>query len=329
MWSQSTTTWRLETQIGWGRFTVFLGWMWARSSRTSETINQRAAYAADITYGTNNGFGFDYLRDNMKFRIEDYTQRPHNYCIIDEVDSILIDEARTPLIIGPWRFGNLYFTIDAVIPLLLEEIDYVWMPSQRVDLTEEGISKVEDRLGVDNLYDPNNMVVLHHVNQALKAHHIFKRDKDYVVQGGKVVIVDEHTGRLMAGRRWSDGLHQAVEAKEKLKIENESQTYATITFQNYFRMYDKLAGMTGTETEAAEFANIRPRHLCDPTNVPIARDDQHDIVYLREDDKFRAVMEDIVESNKQGRPVLVGTTSVEKWRLCHACSSGPVSPMKP
>ncbi|MEC7240756.1 MAG: preprotein translocase subunit SecA [Myxococcota bacterium] len=281
---------------------------------------KRASYAADITYGTNNEFGFDYLRDNMKFRIEDYTQRPHNFCIIDEVDSILIDEARTPLIIsGPTNDSvDLYFTIDAVIPLLLEEIDYVSdAKSKGVDLTEEGISKVEDRLGIDNLYDPNNMVVLHHVNQALKAHHIFKRDKDYVVQGGKVVIVDEHTGRLMAGRRWSDGLHQAVEAKEKLTIENESQTYATITFQNYFRMYNKLAGMTGTaETEAAEFANIYDLDtFVIPTNVPIARDDQDDIVYLREDDKFRAVLEDIVESNKRGQPVLVGTTSVEKSEI--------------
>ena len=281
---------------------------------------KRAAYAADITYGTNNEFGFDYLRDNMKFRIEDYTQRPHNFCIIDEVDSILIDEARTPLIIsGPTNDSvDLYFTIDAVIPLLLEEIDYVSeAKSKGVDLTEEGISKVEDRLGVDNLYDPNNMVVLHHVNQALKAHHIFKRDKDYVVQGGKVVIVDEHTGRLMSGRRWSDGLHQAVEAKEKLTIENESQTYATITFQNYFRMYNKLAGMTGTaETEAAEFANIYDLDtFVIPTNVPISRDDQDDIVYLREDDKFRAVLEDIVEANQKGQPVLVGTTSVEKSEI--------------
>ena len=281
---------------------------------------KRAAYQADVTYGTNNEFGFDYLRDNMKFRIEDYCQRPHNYCIIDEVDSILIDEARTPLIIsGPTNDSvDLYFTIDAVIHLLLEEIDYVSdAKSKGVSLTDEGITKVEDRLGIDNLYDPHNMVVLHHVQQALKAHHIFKRDKDYVVQGGKVVIVDEHTGRLMDGRRWSDGLHQAVEAKEKLTIENESQTYATITFQNYFRMYDKLAGMTGTaETEAAEFANIYDLDtFVIPTNVPIERDDEHDIVYLREDDKFKAVLDDIVESNERGQPVLVGTTSVEKSEI--------------
>lgn len=281
---------------------------------------KRAAYQADITYGTNNEFGFDYLRDNMKFRIEDYCQRPHNYCIIDEVDSILIDEARTPLIIsGPTNDSvDLYFTIDAVIHLLLEEIDYVSdAKSKGVNLTDEGISKVEERLGIDNLYDPHNMVVLHHVQQALKAHHIFKCDKDYVVQGGKVVIVDEHTGRLMAGRRWSDGLHQAVEAKEKLSIENESQTYATITFQNYFRMYNKLAGMTGTaETEAAEFANIYDLDtFVIPTNVHIKRDDEHDIVYLREDDKFKAVLDDIVESNERGQPVLVGTTSVEKSEI--------------
>jgi len=304
-----------------GRIYRFLGMDVGKilSNERNDQI-KRASYAADITYGTNNEFGFDYLRDNMKFRIEDYTQRQHNYCIIDEVDSILIDEARTPLIIsGPTNDSvDLYFTIDAVIPLLLEEIDYVPDPKTKsVSLTDEGISKVEDRLGIDNLYDPHNMVVLHHVNQALKAHHSFKRDKDYVVQGGKVVIVDDNTGRLMPGRRWSDGLHQAVEAKEKLEIENESQTYATITFQNYFRMYNKLAGMTGTaETEAGEFANIYDLDtFVIPTNVPIARDDEHDIVYLREDDKFRAVLEDIVDANKRGQPVLVGTTSVEKSEI--------------
>ena len=220
---------------------------------------KRAAYAADITYGTNNEFGFDYLRDNMKFRLEDYTQRGHNFGIVDEVDSILIDEARTPLIIsGPTSDAvDKYFEIDAVIPLLQDEIDYVVDEKGRsVHPTDQGVDKIESKLGINNLYEPENMETLHHVNQALKAHCLFSRDKDYVVRDGEVVIVDENTGRLMAGRRWSDGLHQAVEAKERLKIQRESQTYATITFQNYFRMYDKLAGMTGTaETEAAELAN--------------------------------------------------------------------------
>jgi preprotein translocase subunit SecA len=281
---------------------------------------KRASYRSDITYGTNNEFGFDYLRDNMKFKIEDYTQREHAFAIVDEVDSILIDEARTPLIIsGPTNDSvDLYYTINDVVPLLQEEIDFQADEKSRgINLTDNGINKIEDKLGIDNIYDQQNMVVLHHVNQALKAHMMFKRDKDYVVQGGKVVIIDENTGRMMAGRRWSDGLHQAVEAKERLKIERESQTYATITFQNYFRMYEKLSGMTGTaETEAGEFADIYDLDtVVIPTNLPIARDDAHDIVYLREEDKFKAVMEDILECNKRGQPVLVGTTSVEKSEI--------------
>ncbi len=281
---------------------------------------KRASYAADVTYGTNNEFGFDYLRDNMKFRIEDYTQRGHNFGIVDEVDSILIDEARTPLIIsGPTNDSvDKYYLIDGVIPLLQNEIDFsVDEKGRSANLTDSGITKIEDKLGVDNIYDVQNMEVLHHVNQSLKAHTVFKRDRDYVVREGKVLIVDEHTGRLMHGRRWSDGLHQAIEAKEKLRIENESQTYATITFQNYFRMYDKLAGMTGTaETEAAEFANIYDLDtVIVPTNKPIARDDEHDIVYLRGEDKFNAVLTDILECNGRGQPVLVGTTSVEKSEI--------------
>ena len=281
---------------------------------------KRDAYAADITYGTNNEFGFDYLRDNMKFRIEEYVQRGHRFGIVDEVDSILIDEARTPLIIsGPTNVDvNMYYVIDGVVPMLEDELDFsVDEKSRRCDLTDSGVDKIEKKLGVDNIYDPHNMEVLHHVNQALKAHKVFKRDKDYVVRDGKCVIVDEHTGRLMHGRRWSDGLHQAVEAKEKLKVEAESQTYATITFQNLFRMYDKLAGMTGTAiTEAAEFMNIYELDTLEiPTNKPLIRDDSHDIVYRTQEEKFQFVLDDIVECNKRGQPVLVGTTSVEKSEL--------------
>ncbi len=281
---------------------------------------KRAAYAADVTYGTNNEFGFDYLRDNMKFRLEDMVQRGHHYAIVDEVDSILIDEARTPLIIsGPTNFPvDRYYLIDSVIPLLQNELDFVIDEKDRqVTLTDEGITKVERKLGIDNLYDPHNMEYLHHVNQALRAHMLYKRDKDYVVQDGKVIIVDEHTGRLMHGRRWSDGLHQAIEAKERLKVEPESQTYATITFQNYFRMYEKLAGMTGTaETEAAEFAKIYDLEvIVIPTNLPVIRVDEHDIVYRTEEEKFRAVLEDILAAHAKGQPVLVGTTSVDKSEI--------------
>jgi len=281
---------------------------------------KRAAYAADITYGTNNEFGFDYLRDNMKYSLEDYVQRGHNYAIVDEVDSILIDEARTPLIIsGPAESNTeLYNIVDALIPLLQVDEDFTLdEKSRNVTLTEGGIHKLERRLGVDNLYDDQNMIVLHHVNQSLKAHHLFKRDKDYVVKNGKVTIVDEHTGRLMDGRRWSDGLHQAVEAKEKVNVEAESQTYATVTFQNYFRMYDTLSGMTGTaETEAAEFAEIYDLEcVVIPTNKPIARLDAEDTVYKTQMEKFRAVLEDIKQANAKGQPVLVGTTSVEKSEI--------------
>ena len=281
---------------------------------------KREAYGSDITYGTNNEFGFDYLRDNMKFRAEDYAQRGHRFGIVDEVDSILIDEARTPLIIsGPTNDSvDKYFVIDQVVPLLQDELDYLVDEKGRsVHLTDAGVDKVETKLGIDNLYDPHNMEILHHVNQALKAHTVFKRDKDYVVREGKVVIVDEHTGRLMHGRRWSDGLHQAVEAKEKLRIENESQTYATITFQNLFRMYDKLAGMTGTaETEAPELANIYDLEVVVvPTNEPLIRDDEDDIVYRTQEEKFEMVLRDIVDCNERGQPVLVGTTSVEKSEL--------------
>jgi preprotein translocase subunit SecA len=281
---------------------------------------KQKAYNADITYGTNNEFGFDYLRDNMKFRIEEYVQRGHNFAIVDEVDSILVDEARTPLIIsGPARQDvDRYYVIDAVVPKLQAEIDYlVDEKSRSVQLTDSGVDRVEDRIGIDNLYDPNNMEVLHHVNQALKAHTLFKRDRDYVVQGGEVVIVDDNTGRLMPGRRWSDGLHQAVEAKEKVRVQPESQTYATITFQNYFRMYTKLAGMTATaDTEREEFQKIYNLDvLCVPTNKDVIRADEDDVVYKTQAEKFRAVLDEIEAVHERGQPALVGTVSVEKSEI--------------
>jgi len=281
---------------------------------------KKLAYASDVTYGTNNEFGFDYLRDNMKFREEDFVQRGHNFGIVDEVDSILVDEARTPLIIsGPASTDvERYHIIDGVIPLLQADIDYtVDEKSRSVNLTDSGVDRVEDRLGITNIYDAQNMEVLHHINQSLRAHTIFKRDRDYVVQSGKVVIVDEHTGRLMSGRRWSDGLHQAVEAKEKLEVEAESQTYASITFQNYFRMYTKLAGMTGTAvTEEEEFQQIYNLDVTVvPTNEPVVRDDVDDIVFKTQSEKYMAVLDDIAECNERGQPVLVGTVSVEKSEI--------------
>ncbi|ALC15898.1 protein translocase subunit SecA [Desulfuromonas soudanensis] len=296
---------------------------------------RKVAYGCDITYGTNNEFGFDYLRDNMKFALQDYVQRDLHFAIVDEVDSILIDEARTPLIIsGPSESSSeLYYDVNRIIPLLkkgelIEHRDGKIGPSTKeysgdytVDekaksaaLTEEGVTKVEKLLSIDNLYEPRHIEVLHHVNQALKAHALFKRDVDYVVKDGEVMIVDEFTGRLMPGRRWSDGLHQAVEAKEGVKIESENQTLATITFQNYFRLYDKLGGMTGTaDTEAAEFSEIYKLEVAViPTNSPMIRKDQSDVIYKTEKEKFRAVAEDIVVRYQSGQPVLVGTISIEK-----------------
>ncbi|MGE4543551.1 MAG: preprotein translocase subunit SecA [Pedobacter sp.] len=295
---------------------------------------RKEAYNCDITYGTNNEFGFDYLRDNMKFSLEDYAQRPLHFAIVDEVDSILIDEARTPLIIsGPSEASSeLYYSVNRIIPMLqkgelIESRDgrvgqtvreytgdfTVDEKAKSATLTEEGVAKVERLLGVENLYDPGNIEILHHVNQALKAHALFKRDVDYVVKDGEVMIVDEFTGRLMPGRRWSDGLHQAVEAKEGVKIESENQTLATITFQNYFRMYDKLAGMTGTaDTEAAEFNEIYKLDvMVIPTNRPLARVDMGDVIYKTTREKFQAVVEDIIQCHAKGQPVLVGTISIE------------------
>ncbi len=280
-------------------------------------VSRKEAYAADITYGTNNEYGFDYLRDNMKFNLEDYVQRELHFAIVDEVDNILIDEARTPLIIsGPAEESTQkYYSLNRVIPRLQREVDYAIDEKLRTaTLTEEGVAKVERILGVRNLYDPSEISTLHHVNQALKAHAVFKRDVDYVIKDGEVVIVDEFTGRLMPGRRWSDGLHQAVEAKEGVRIREENQTLASITIQNYFRMYDKLGGMTGTaDTEAVEFKKIYDLDVAViPPNRPMVRMDHPDVVYKTEREKFEAVIADILDCHERGQPVLVGTISVEK-----------------
>jgi preprotein translocase subunit SecA len=281
---------------------------------------RQVSYNSDITYGTNNEFGFDYLRDNMKYDFSQFVQRELNYAIVDEVDSILIDEARTPLIIsGPSEDStDKYYKIDKIIPKLQKETDYtVDEKARTVILTEEGNIKAEKLLGAGNLYDPANIELVHHILQGLKSYALFKRDVDYVVKDGEVIIVDEFTGRLMPGRRWSDGLHQAVEAKEGVKIASENQTLATITFQNYFRMYNKLAGMTGTaQTEAEEFAKIYNLDvLVVPTNQPMIRNDFPDMIYKSEKGKFNAVIQDIEENNGKGRPVLVGTISIEKSEL--------------
>ena len=275
------------------------------------------SYRCDITYGTNNEFGFDYLRDNMKFSADEFVQRELYYAIVDEVDSILIDEARTPLIIsGPSEEStDKYYRINRVIPQLIKEKDYtVEEKSRTVALTEAGVAKVERILKIDNLYDPRNVELVHHVNQALKAHVLFKKDVEYVVKNGEVIIVDEFTGRLMPGRRYSEGLHQALEAKEHVKVERENQTLATITFQNYFRMYKKLAGMTGTaDTEAVEFHKIYNLEvIVVPTNLPMIRKDYPDMIYKTEKEKFNAVIREIIDCHKRGQPVLVGTVSIEK-----------------
>ena len=281
---------------------------------------RRRVYAGDVVYATNNELGFDYLRDNMKFRLEEYVQRDFCYAIVDEVDSILIDEARTPLIIsGPSEeTTEVYYVVDKVIPRLAKEKDYTLDEKHRqVMLTEEGVRRVEQLLGVENLYEPAHFDLVHHVMQALKAHVLFKRDVDYVVKDGEVVIVDEFTGRLMPGRRYSDGLHQALEAKERLRVASENQTLATITFQNFFRIYPKLAGMTGTaETEASEFHKIYNLDVVViPPNRQMVRTDHPDIVYKTQAEKFKAVVGEIKELHEKGRPVLVGTISIEKSEL--------------
>ncbi|HVI95318.1 MAG TPA: preprotein translocase subunit SecA, partial [Anaeromyxobacter sp.] len=278
---------------------------------------RQRAYGSDVTYGQNNEFGFDYLRDNMKFRLQDYVQRELNFAIVDEVDSILIDEARTPLIIsGPSdESSDLYYRVNQVIPSMIRDADFtVDEKSRTIVMTDSGVEKMEKKLAVGNLYDPDSIETLHHVEQALRAHHLYRHEVDYVVKEGEVVIVDEFTGRLMPGRRWSDGLHQAIEAKEGVKIEAENQTLATISFQNYFRMYSKLAGMTGTaDTEAEEFAktyNIDV--LVIPTNRKNVRKDSEDVVYKTEGEKFNAICDEIEKRNAEGQPVLVGTVSVAK-----------------
>jgi len=324
-----------------GQIYRFLGLSVGVIQHDLDDLTRQRSYAADVTYGTNNELGFDYLRDNMKFELEAMVQRPHHFAIVDEVDSILIDEARTPLIIsGPSEESiDKYYAIDRIIPRLVrgEEIEekdgskhttgefLVDEKGHSVSLTEEGVEKVEQLLGIRNLYDPDNMETLHGVNQGLRAHHLYKRDVDYLIKEGKVVIVDEFTGRMMPGRRWSDGLHQAVEAKEGVKIERENQTLATITFQNYFRMYKKLSGMTGTaDTEASEFAQIYNLDVTViPTNQPMIRDDRADLVYRSADEKWTAVVEEIRDCHQRGQPVLVGTVSIEKSEMLSKLLSKP------
>src|SRR6201991_819794 len=308
---------------GWmGQIYSFLGMTTGVIVHGLDDAERKTAYGCDITYGTNNEYGFDYLRDNMKYRLEDMVQRGHYYAIVDEVDSILIDEARTPLIIsGPLDDrSDFYNTIDAFIPHL-DKTDYEVDEKQRaVSLTEVGMEKLEQRLRAANLlkseslYDVENVSVVHHVNQALRAHKLFQRDKDYIVRNGEVVIIDEFTGRMMPGRRYSEGLHQALEAKEHQPIQPENQTLASITFQNYFRMYDKLGGMTGTAlTEADEFIDIYDLEVLEvPTNKPMVRIDDDDEVYRTDAEKYRAILTLIDDCKQRGQPVLVGTTSIEK-----------------
>jgi preprotein translocase subunit SecA len=299
-----------------GKIYTFLGLSVGTILHGLNDTERRESYNADITYGTNNEFGFDYLRDNMKFDVDTIVQRDLNYAIVDEVDSILVDEARTPLIIsGPAeKSTNLYYQVNTIVPQLKMEQDYIKDEKARgVTLTEEGVAAAERLLQVENLYDPRNIEILHHINQALKAHTLFQLDVDYIVKEGQVIIVDEFTGRLMPGRRYSDGLHQALEAKESVKIENENQTLATITFQNYFRMYAKLSGMTGTaDTEAAEFKKIYNLDVnVIPTNMPMIRIDHADVIYKTKREKYEAVLDEIEALSAKGQPVLVGTISID------------------
>ena len=278
---------------------------------------RRDAYNADITYGTNNELGFDYLRDNMARSIDELVQRPHNYAIVDEVDSILIDEARTPLIIsGPADGSSQWYTVFAqIVPRMTRDVHYEVDERKRtVGVKEEGVNFVEDQLGIENLYAPEHSQLVSYLNNAIKAEELFTRDKDYIIRGGEVLIVDEFTGRVLAGRRYNEGMHQAIEAKEGVEIKNENQTLATITLQNYFRLYNKLAGMTGTaETEAAELHQIYKLDVVTiPTNRPNQREDLTDLVYKTQEAKFAAVVDDIVERVAKNQPVLVGTTSVER-----------------
>jgi preprotein translocase subunit SecA len=299
-----------------GTIYTFLGLTVGTIVHGLDDAERKKAYGADITFGTNNEFGFDYLRDNMKFDRQSLVQRELHFAIVDEVDSILIDEARTPLIIsGPAeRSTDLYYQVNNIIPRLKKESDYsIDEKARTVVLTEEGVAKAEKLLQVENIYDPKHIELLHHVNQGLKAHTLFKRDVDYIVKNGEVIIVDEFTGRLMPGRRYSEGLHQALESKEGVKIENENQTLATVTFQNYFRMYDKLAGMTGTaDTEAVEFKKIYSLEvMVIPTDKPMIRTDFSDVIYKTRREKYNAAIDEIVELHRRGQPVLVGTISID------------------
>jgi preprotein translocase subunit SecA len=300
-----------------GRVYKFMGMTTGCILHDLSDRQRQESYRSDITYGQNNEFGFDYLRDNMKFRLQDYVQRELNFAIVDEVDSILIDEARTPLIIsGPTEQNtDLYAKVDGTIYGLVPEQDYqLDEKNKSVMLTDQGIEKLQERLKTKNLYAPEELETLHHVEQALRSHTLYKRDRDYVVKDGEVLIVDEFTGRIMPGRRWSDGLHQAIEAKEGVKVENENQTLATISFQNYFRMYSKLSGMTGTaDTEAEEFAKIYNLDVrVVPTNRDMVRDDLEDVVYKVERSKFEAAAKEVKELHEKGQPVLVGTVSISK-----------------
>ena len=303
-----------------GRVHRFLGLTVGCILADMEPDARRNAYECDITYGTNNEFGFDYLRDNMAWDTESRVQRGHNFAIVDEVDSILIDEARTPLIIsGPADQPTKWYTEFArLVPRLTRDVDYEVDEKKRtVGILESGVEKVENWLGIDNLYESTNTPLVSYLNNALKAESLFKRDRDYVIMQGEVLIVDEHTGRILAGRRYNEGMHQAIEAKEGVVIQNENQTLATVTLQNYFRMYEKLGGMTGTAmTEAAEFSQIYKLNVLPiPTNKPMLRVDQPDLVYRGEQAKYAAVIEDIVDRHRAGQPILVGTTSVEKSEL--------------
>ncbi len=306
-----------------GKLYNFLGYsVGCITSDIDDDRERKKQYQADITYGTNNEFGFDYLRDNMKYSLDEMVQRGHNYAIVDEVDSILIDEARTPLIIsGPTnRKLDNYIRADKIAKQMIKDEDFTVDEKNRVILiTEKGIEKAEKLFGVENLYDLENAILAHHLDQALKANYLFEKDVDYVVKNGEVVIVDEFTGRLSEGRRFSEGLHQALEAKEGVEIKEESQTLADITFQNYFRMYKKLAGMTGTaQTEATEFSQIYGLEVISiPTNRPVIRKDRDDLIYKTEKEKYEAVVKKIKELHKKGQPVLVGTTSIEKNELLH------------
>ena len=300
-----------------GKIYQFLGLSVGVITSNMSEKEKKEAYSSDITYGQNNEFGFDYLRDNLKFELKNYLQRGHFFAIVDEVDSILIDEARTPLIIsGPINASrNHYNIINSIIPKLKKDIDFtIDEKSKIIILTEKGIFISEKLLNINNLYDSINIELLHTLNQALKAHLLFKRNRDYIVEQGKVIIVDEHTGRLMHGRRWSDGLHQSIEAKENVKIQEENQTLATITFQNYFRMYNKLSGMTGTaQTEAEEFKKIYNLDvIIIPTNKPLIRKDKQDLIFKTENEKIIAITKTIYNTNKKGQPILIGTVSVEK-----------------